>query len=1094
MPLQTSEMARILVVEDDSAQAQLITHALRQAHPGWEVEVARSAAACRKHVAEDSYDVLLLDYVLPDGDGLELLRSVQGSLGKASVIMMTAFGNEEVAAEALRAGADDYVAKLGSWLEVLCATTERCLARRAAWSQEREALRDLKTVLDHLEDVVFIVALDGSLSFLAGPTRELLGYVPSEVVGKHPPASGIAPDLAAEVKDVVRRLAEPGSQTERRLVRFPSRHRGDRWLRASFSPHTDENGQLIGIVGTAQDVTEDLERQEKLDRANRELACLQAVTSVLHANLDAEDAIWAAVRELIQHELGDGAVILLLSEDDSEVELGAHAGFAEQTVKAYVSEGDLGWRGMIETCVESSQPTVFGREAIERHSVHADLLLAEGVDNAVVAPVRIDGQVTGALLVMRRDRPYDQRDAELIGVIADQIAVTAETARIHQQVSLGLAGSSRVLEVILAINARRDLDEVLQLVARAAAEVADAMGTAVLLLDETGHDFARVFAARANGEPVSTGDKPRLDGIAHATLRRREPVFVTVGDDSGLSIRDSELEMGVKAVLTLPLTHGEATLGVLGLGRDTVSPLEPWRMRTLEMLAAQAAQAIDNTCLLHRAQHSEALYRSLFEHSGVPMLAFAPGGGIRMVNAQFEELCGYSREELEGKMSIFDLIHRDDVAGIRDAHTGRLTGEQPLRPFHTLRGLRKNGEVRWLEASIHLMPGGQMATAVVVDTTEEQQLQRQVMQSEKAAAVGQLVSGVAHELNNPLTAMLGYAQLLQAQGDLKLRRQAAAIEQEARRCQSIIESLLSFARERPAELTATDINEVVDRTLQMSAYRMRVENIRVHTDLDDSLPLIEADPHQLQQVFLNIISNAHYAMRGQADGGELFVSTESTDEVVRVIIRDTGPGMSKQQADRAFDPFFTTKDVGEGTGLGLSVSQGIVHRHGGVIYLETAEGEGATFTVELAVRAPAAGREEEAAETRAAPSGVGRVLVVDDEETLLDLVRQALEMEGHRVDTAQDVERAIGLLEVNDYDVILSDLRMPGLDGEDLLNHVVASQPETAERFIIITGDTASAETRELLERPGIRSLQKPFGIEDLQRTVAELIRPEEST
>jgi len=406
--------------------------------------------------------------------------------------------------------------------------------------------------------------------------------------------------------------------------------------------------------------------------------------------------------------------------------------------------------------------------------------------------------------------------------------------------------------------------------------------------------------------------------------------------------------------------------------------------------------------------------------------------------------------------------------------------------------VRKDGEVRWLQAAVHIMPDGNTVTAVIIDTTEARQLERQVLQSEKAAALGQLVSGVAHELNNPLTAILGYSQLIQACDDGGTRGQGAAIEQEARRSEKIIEGLLSFAREQPTVMAATDVNVVLEKALQMPAYRMNVDNIRVHTRYDNSIPLIQADPHQLQQVFLNIINNAHYAMRDSSEGGDLLVRSENLGEFARVTIKDTGPGMTEEEARQAFDPFFTTKEVGEGTGLGLSVSQGIIEGHGGNIALETAPGEGTIVVVELPVITPV--EEEKAAEPIQEAVGAnvaGRVLVVDDEQTLLNLVQQALEAQGHHVDTALAVTDAMRLLEAYEYDVILSDLRMPGLDGEYLLNHIADTHPELTRRFVVITGDTVAADTLALLERPDIRSLAKPFGIQELRRTVTEVMESE---
>jgi len=1090
MSAQQDEITRILVVEDEPEQAQLIFEEFARAHSSWEVELARTAAECTARLEQAGYDVLLLDYVLPDEDGLALLRSLKGRFPEMVVIIMTAFGDEDVAAEALRAGADDYVSKLGAWVDVLCAATERCLAARAETRKEREMLRNCQAMLDHVADLMFILAGDGSMLFIGGPTRELLGYAPEELIGTPPGTHVLAPEQIPELKQAARRLAEAGSGTEHLTVHALRKDGVERWFRASLSPHTDAQGNVAGLVGTGQDITEELATARELDRRNRELACLQAVTSALHAHLDVEEATTTAVAELTNHELADAAAILLVNEHGTDVDFRTDTGFSAETLRAYQGEANLVWRGLVGSSVETGQATIFGPEEVAHQGIHGDLLLAEGFDNAMAVPTRIGEQVIGALLVMRGGQPYDERDAEVISTISDQIAMTAATARIHQQVSLGLAGSNRVLEVTLAINAHRDLDEILHSVAEAAAEVGNGIGAAVMLLDEAGQDFDLMFVAPADEQDAEGVRTPQPDGIAHETLRTGKALFVTDETETHPQIRQCDLDQGVRSVVSLPLAHGDQAMGVLAVRRATVAPLDPVRVRALTMLAAQAAQAIDNTRLLQRAQHAEALYRELFDHAGVPVMVFEPGGIITMVNAQFEELSGYSRDELEGKIAIFDLVHPQDVPCLREDHLRRIEGKRDITHHYTFRGVPKDGQIRWLEGAIHLMPDGRTATAVIIDTTEARQLQRQVMQSEKAAALGQLVSGVAHELNNPLTAILGYSQLLQIHGDVKSRAQAAAIEGEAKRSQSIIESLLSFARERPAEITPTNVNEVLDRTLQMSAYRMRVDNIHVHAEFDRGLPPIEADPHQLQQVFLNIINNAHYAMRRLSGEGELFVSTHHAGDVARVLVRDTGPGMSKQEANRAFDPFFTTKDVGEGTGLGLSVSQGIIERHGGCISLETAEGEGATFVIELPIQLSEAAARVEAPQAPPEHLVSGRVLVVDDEKTLVNLIQQALELEGHHVDTALDVQQAMELLAANDYDVILSDLRMPGLDGEYLLNHVLETRPELAQRFVIVTGDTATPETRQLLDRPDIRSLPKPFGIQELQRMVAEVIGP----
>jgi PAS domain S-box-containing protein len=545
---QQDEITRTLVVEDEPEQAQLILEEFARMHSSWEVELTRTAAECTARLEQASYDVLLLDYVLPDGDGLDLLGSLRARFPEMLVIVMTAFGDEDVAAEALRAGADDYVSKLGAWVDVLCAATERCLAARAETSQERESLRSCQAMLDHGADLMFMLALDGSMLFIGGPTRELLGYAPEELIGRPPGTHILAPEHIAELKEVAGRLAEAGAGTEHLNVRLLTKDGGDRWFRASLSPHTDAQGNVAGLVGTAQDITEELATARELDRRNSELACLQAVTSTLHAHLDVEEATAAAVAELTEHDLAEGAVVLLANEDATDVDYRVGAGFSAETAAAYKAEADLLSRGVPASCIETGQAAIFGPQEVAERGVHSDLLLAEGLDNALAVPIRIGEQVIGALLVMRRGQPYDQRDADVISIISDQIAMTAATARVHQQVSLGLAGSNQVLEVTLAINAHRDLDEILHSVAEAAAEVGNGVSAAVILLDEAGHDFERMFVAPADEQDAEGAGRPRPDGIAHETLRAGKPLFVTDETETQPQIRQSDLDEGVRSV------------------------------------------------------------------------------------------------------------------------------------------------------------------------------------------------------------------------------------------------------------------------------------------------------------------------------------------------------------------------------------------------------------------------------------------------------------------------------------------------------------------------------------------------------------------
>jgi len=378
-------------------------------------------------------------------------------------------------------------------------------------------------------------------------------------------------------------------------------------------------------------------------------------------------------------------------------------------------------------------------------------------------------------------------------------------------------------------------------------------------------------------------------------------------------------------------------------------------------------------------------------------------------------------------------------------------------------------------------------------TRELEEAQNQLVQAEKMSALGLLVSGVAHELNNPLAGVVGYSQLLLRSGaDERVRQGLEKINREAERCKRIVQNLQTFARKRKPQKDRVGVNGILESTLELRSYQLKVDNIGVEMALDPEVPMIQADFHQLQQVFLNIVINAHQAMKQAGRPGMLHVSTRYRDGMVVAEIRDNGPGIAPEDLGRIFDPFFTTKEVGQGTGLGLSICYGIVQEHQGWIGARNAPTGGAIFSVALPVAdldAPPE-RVEQPAPEPVAPSAIKRnILVVDDELAILDILRQVLRADGHRVDTALNGAVAMRKIDAERYDVIISDLRMPGMSGQELYEAILHRDPSLAKRVLFSTGDVVNTETNAFLERCGNNYLQKPFEIDALRRAVHDVLR-----
>jgi two-component system, NtrC family, sensor kinase len=372
--------------------------------------------------------------------------------------------------------------------------------------------------------------------------------------------------------------------------------------------------------------------------------------------------------------------------------------------------------------------------------------------------------------------------------------------------------------------------------------------------------------------------------------------------------------------------------------------------------------------------------------------------------------------------------------------------------------------------------------------------QAQLVQSEKLSAVGQFVAGVAHELNNPLTTVIGFADVLASdETNEKNRRHLELVVKSAHRCHKIVHSLLSFARQHAPERRIVEVNSLVDDVIDIMAYDLRTSNITVVKEYGSELPSLMADAHQLQQVFVNILSNARQAIEPFRRDGSIIVRTRRTGSVVRIELQDNGPGIRAESLSKIFDPFFTTKPVGKGTGLGLSLSYGIIQEHGGKITVQSEVGQGATFVIELPVAEGSAALHSGTAKPwtgkKFAVDTAGKsVLVIDDEVWILELSKELLRTEGYQVEVAASGEEAFQRITQQRFDVILSDWKMPGLNGMHLYEQLRATDPVSARKMIFMTGDVMNEAFQEFLKRNGRAYLAKPFAIGDLRMAVASLL------
>ena len=371
---------------------------------------------------------------------------------------------------------------------------------------------------------------------------------------------------------------------------------------------------------------------------------------------------------------------------------------------------------------------------------------------------------------------------------------------------------------------------------------------------------------------------------------------------------------------------------------------------------------------------------------------------------------------------------------------------------------------------------------------EKKELEQKAQLASRLASVGEMASGVAHEINNPLTSVIGFSQLLAQREDMPedTREQLEIIAEGSQRVANIVSRLLAFARHHKLERSYVDINELLGNTLKLRAYEMHTSDIKLSTHLDNALPRTMADGAQLQQVFLNIIMNAETEMKKAHGKGKLVVKTEAINDTIRISFEDNGPGISPENLDRLFEPFFTTREVGKGTGLGLSICYGIIAGHNGEIYARSNSSKGTTFIVELPVLAKI--KQVEPATKEVKKVTEARILVVDDEPTNLHLLTHLLSREGYAVESAGDADTALEKIKNQRYNLILLDIKLPGMSGIELYNNIQKISRSLSSRVLFITGDAMASDTRDFLSREKAPYITKPFDIEKLKRTVRRML------
>jgi two-component system NtrC family sensor kinase len=645
--------------------------------------------------------------------------------------------------------------------------------------------------------------------------------------------------------------------------------------------------------------------------------------------------------------------------------------------------------------------------------------------------------------------------------------------------------AARFMQELRAVDpmpiSRIDSNELLQLQLMAL----DAAANAIVITDRDG--------VMVSVNPAFT----RLTGFSADEAIGRTPAILKSGAQDPAMYRDLWATIRAGCVWRGRLVNRRKD-GTLYTEEQTITPVTGKDGAVTHFIAVKQ-DVTEFREVYERLQARDDLFRLLLENALDIITILDIDGTIRYESPAVLRILGYEPHELEGR-SAFEFMPDEDVQKAV-ALLGRLGVTPGATATLEFRFRHKDGSWRVLEAIGKNVLDHPMLAGVLInsrDVTERRRIEDELasqraarIQSDKLADMGTLLAGVAHELNNPLTVVTGYSAILrQALGDGPFRERLDRITAAAERCVRIVRNFLALARQHPPERQLVRPNQIVRDAVELLAYPLRVDNVDVRLDLADDLPTLWADPHQLHQVAVNLVTNAHHAMHGSTAGRRLTIRTrfDAADSRVSLEVTDTGPGIPPEILGRIFEPFFTTKPEGQGTGLGLPLCQGIVEGHGGTIRADSKLGEGAVLTIELpVVAAPAGDAKEAPADARILPAG-RRILVVDDEPDVAGVLIDLLKVAHEQVETVSDGRAALEKLGQAEYDLILCDVRMPGLDGPDLYKVLGKTHPRLLSRFVFLTGDTLNPESREFVQQTGVPCLGKPFDFDEVYRVIGRAL------
>jgi PAS domain S-box-containing protein len=847
-------------------------------------------------------------------------------------------------------------------------------------------------------------------------------------------------------------------------------------------PIFDEKGEVVAVVNMLREITAEKQLEKEREVINN-------VNKILASSLKVEEVIKTIHAELKGVLDSERMSIALFDEEG-----GGFRFFAlekENEVKEWVRGVVYSQKGSnFERVAETGLPVITA-DTTKSDSWTSQKLLKDGIRSALVFPLEYRGKIIGTMNFSSKEaNHFSENHFDFLRSIAPGIAISIQNALLFEETVRRLNELTILYEIMKISVSSLDLNHMLREIIHSLHHSFKFEALGILLIDENTNQLT-LHPASYKELPLKNIESLGLcvgKGITGWVAEKGEPLLVNdVRQDSRYICGDES----ICSEMCIPLKAGQKVIGVIDVQSRALSAFSENDLRLLSIVGGQLATLIENLRLYEEVKQSEERYRTVIEGAHDGICVIGKDNRFKYVNKRMVEIQGYPREELIGKEFLNFLDE-----GSKQFMMGRFALWEKggkLSPRFELNMFQKNGEMRNIEVNARVMKDskGDMNYVIFVkDITEHKRMEEQLLQAEKLRSLAEMASGVAHDFNNALAVILGNTQLLIYNvQDEEIKKSLKTIEKVAKDSAQTVRRLQDFTRKKvPQELFKVDLNAIIKDSIEITKPKWKDEiqsrglRIEVAPNLEE-IPLVIGNASELKEVITHMIFNAIEAMPG---GGKIVIHTFKKCDKVFIQISDTGIGIPEEVRKKIFEPFFTTKPF-TNTGLGLSMAYGIIKRFEGEIEVESKLGKGTLFTIIL----PA----EEEKREEGVSSGYGEnkkahILVIDDEEFVRSVLSRTLAQDGHQVTLAEDGEKGIQLFKEKKFDMVLTDLGMPGMSGWEVCRMIKEISPNTPVGMITGWGMEMS---RDKMEEYGLNFIiSKPFDFNQILNVVAKNIKSHE--